>query len=225
MTEIIPAILSGSFEEIQDSLSWLSEVAEYVQIDVADGRFVPNKTWPYVGDKGDFGEIKKEKKGLPFWEKLDFEADLMVRDPGSVVGDWIKAGADRIIIHLDSTTHDLIHDVLREWNHMAEFGIAISSRTDVEELSGFSENISFVQCMGIERIGFQGQDFDAKIIAKIEEIKKRYPNKEVSVDGGVNRENIEDLLDAGVDRLVIGSAIIKSDNPIEEFEYFKSLVG
>ena len=77
--------------------------------------------------------------------------------------------------------------------------------------------------MGIDSVGFQGQIFDEKVIAKIKEVKKIYPELTIQIDGGVNLETAPLLKAAGADRLVIGSAIFESENIVEAIEKFKVL--
>ena len=70
----------------------------------------------------------------------------------------------------------------------------------------------FVQFMGIKKIGYQGQEFDTEVLDKISDLRKNFPDTIISVDGGVNFENAQDIVEAGVNRLVSGSAIYESDN-------------
>ena len=79
--------------------------------------------------------------------------------------------------------------------------------------------------MGIEKIGFQGQEFSEKVIDKIKELKKRKSEIIISVDGGVDLKNAPALIEAGATRLVSGSAILKSDNIKKTIEQFKELLG
>ena len=77
--------------------------------------------------------------------------------------------------------------------------------------------------MGIDHIGFQHQAFDEKVLSKIKEVKVKYPDLAISIDGGVSLKTAPKLIEAGADRLVIGSAIFNSDNPIDAIQQFKSL--
>ncbi|KKW10400.1 MAG: hypothetical protein UY50_C0035G0012, partial [Parcubacteria group bacterium GW2011_GWA2_49_9] len=75
---IVPAIIPKDFSDIAEKLELVKGTAHSVQIDIADGKFAPNKTWPYIGDHGEMTGILREEEGLPFWKDFDFEFDLMV---------------------------------------------------------------------------------------------------------------------------------------------------
>jgi ribulose-phosphate 3-epimerase len=77
--------------------------------------------------------------------------------------------------------------------------------------------------MGIGRIGFQGQNFDERVFEKIAEIRTKYPTMLISVDGGVNEDSAPLLIDAGVNRLIVGSAIFESDNIPEAIHTFENI--
>ena len=103
MIEIIPAILPKDLEDLRDKMAQVSGIAPLVQIDVCDGKFVPSKSWPYVkGGMDEFSRIIAEDEGFPFWDSLDLEIDLMVRKPEEVVDGWIRAGAKRLVLHIES---------------------------------------------------------------------------------------------------------------------------
>ncbi len=171
---------------------------------------------------------------MPFWESLDFEADLMVSNPEKSAHDWIKAGAKRIIIHIESSEfiYDTIKELREEYGYPGEnavdveIGIGINIETPNEDLYKFLDKnederslADFVQFMGIDKIGYQGQSFDDEVLDKISSLREAYPNVIISIDGGVNFENAKDLVEAGVNRLVSGSAIYDSgniENAIEE---------
>lgn len=232
--EVIPAIIPKDFEDLKDKMSQVLNLTSLVQIDITDGKFVSSKSWPYVagGFDENFYKILREDEGFPFWDKLDFEIDLMVEKPEDEINYWISAGAKRIIVHIESTKEmqmivgnfkkrfgehsNLLSDV--------ELGVALNIDTPFSVVSPFLDDIDFVQFMGISKIGFQGVHFDERVIEKIDEVRQNNPGIIISVDGGVNLENAERLLEVGVNRLVVGSAIFESADiraTIEEFEKLK----
>lgn len=176
-----------------------------VQVDICDGKYTPKATWPYRKPDNSFDAMMREERGMPFWEELDFEVDLMARDPEVLVLQWVTAGAKRIIIHADST--EKLGEVIAMCKDLVEVGVAVGFNTPLEKILPYVADISVIQCMGIGRIGFQGEVFDDRVFDKIHEIRTTLPEMEISVDGGVNLENIDQLIDAGVSRLVVGSAI------------------
>ncbi|MCE9585119.1 hypothetical protein K8Q94_00660 [Candidatus Nomurabacteria bacterium] len=229
MIEIIPAILTKSYDDLKNKISLVRGVAPVVQIDICDGVFVSTQTWPFAtGGANDYNlqNILNEQEGMPFWEDIDFELDLMVSDAIENFDIYTKLGPKRIVFHLEAIGN------LEDFKHFLEamdvyirdsikFGIAINTTTPVEKVFPFVNNVDFVQCMGIEHIGMQGQDFDKRVLENIKILKDKFSDLIVSVDGGVNLDNAPALISAGADRLVIGSAIFKTQdirNTIEEFE-------
>jgi ribulose-phosphate 3-epimerase len=141
----------------------------------------------------------------------------MVNKPEEIVEDWIIAGAKRIVLHTD------FEKAVEILSGRVELGLAIEIDTPLETILSYTDKVQFIQCMGIDNVGFQGQHFDAKVIDKIKEIRKVLPEMIISVDGGVSLENAQDLISAGASRLVVGSAIFNSDNFIETLEKFKRI--
>jgi len=219
--EIIPAVLPHDFAELEDKISSIVGMVKTVQIDVCDGQFTPQASWPYRKPDENFRKILDEENGLPGWEKLDFEIDLMANRPEELVADWLKAGAARLVIHAESNG-DIAKAIAAVENDL-EVGLALNIEMPLEILEPRISQIKFIQCMGIDKIGFQGRDFDSKVIAKVGLIREKYPEMIISVDGGVSLENAAGLIEAGASRLVIGSAIFESDNPVEALNQFKKM--
>ena len=160
MSEIIPAILPKSFEELSEKLSSVRGLVETVQIDICDGAFVPTRTWPYVGDHGQFAQLASEKTGLPYWEEFDFEFDLMVREPENVFPSYIAMGAKRIIVHLESIKSETLSKLFSDWTQKVEIALALKPSTPLSLLDPFIHEVSLVQCMGNDKIGFGGVALD-----------------------------------------------------------------
>jgi len=230
--EIIPAIIPKNFRDLKDKMASVSNLVPLVQIDIMDGKLTPSPSWPYLESQedSDFISIKKEERDFPFWETLNFEVDLMVKSPENIWFDWIIAGAGRIIFHYEST--EKIAELLEEFKNKTvakesalhiEAGIAIDINTPNEKIYPLLPNIDFVQFMGIEKIGFQGEPFSEKVLDKIKDFKKQYANIIVTVDGGVSLLSAPLLIKAGADRLVSGSAIFKSGNIAGTIKRFKQI--
>ncbi len=215
MVEIIPAILPQSFDEIVEKVARVKGLVNLVQVDICDGRFVPSVTWPYKADPGEFERITKEEDGMPAWQEVNYEFDLMVDEPEKSVEGWVAAGATRIILHAEAKGD--IGKAIEILKGRVEVGLALNIETPINAIGDpkFSVgegSLQFIQLMGIDRVGFQGQEFDARVIEKIVEVKKLHPNYPVSIDGGVSLENAKQLVDAGADRLVVGLAIFNSSD-------------
>jgi len=223
-----PAILPKTFDELKARLMQCASQVDWVQIDAADGAYVPNKTWPYMNDNaGMFTKIVRQDEALPFWEDLNYEIDLMVSDPVHEADKWIAAGAARVVVHIDSIAPEafkgLAHGILEKGVELfLGFGIDSSLGklagciSEARDSDPDGKGISGIQCMGIKKIGFQGQPFDTKVIQNVAAIRKAYPKMPISVDGGVNLETAPKLVSAGASRLVIGSALFGSSEDGQE---------
>ena len=232
MSEIIPAILEKNFNEIKNKLTVLRENARCAHIDLCDGLLVPSQSWPFASggfDDFDFRKIINEEEGMPFWEDFDFEFDLMVMDAVENFDLYLKLGPKRLIFHPD------LGGEIEEFEHFlegldmyirdnVEIGIAFKPSDDLSIVSRLSHKADFLHCMGSDKIGFQGENFSDKALENIKFLKKNLPGIRISVDIGINLENVEIILNAGADRLTIGSSIWKNLDPIGTLQSFQNLV-
>lgn len=239
--EIIPAIMPKSFEDLNEKYSRVKDFVNIVQIDVMDGKFTQSVSWPYSEIQIKYPQNKNNflknpwifslysarllknyfySAGLPKIN-FDFEIDLMVSNPETEIERWIKAGAKRVVIHIESINN--IEDIFLKIPSNIEVGIAININTPNEKIYPFIEKIDFVQFMGIEKIGFQRQKFDKKVVNKIVDLRNKFSRIIISVDGGVSLDTAKSLIKAGANRLVSGSVIFESDNIAEEIKKFKNL--
>ena len=228
MTEITPAVLVKDFSELNEKLAKFVNITKMVQIDICDGRFVESTSWPMqASDKGSVERILDEEEGMPFWEDLDFEFDLMVLNAHKQFDFFARLGAKKIIFHLEAETEESFKEFLESldpyYKDNVDIGIAINTTTDIEKLDQFINHIDFVQCMGIEHIGFQGEPFDEKVLKQIENLRSKYPELQISVDGAVNENTAPALLKAGANRLVMGSALLQSYDIRETIREFEKL--
>jgi ribulose-phosphate 3-epimerase len=231
MKEIIPAILPENYKDLLGHVEALEGSVSLVQIDICDGVFVPSKCWPYKNDSVELGKILEQEEGLPEWMTMDYEIDLMVQNPKEDAEKWIQAGAKRLIFHIESDgileTIEMLkadHKYTKE-DDLLEVGIAINIDTPISVLENVIDDISCVQCMGIARIGFQNEKFDERVLNKIKEIREKYPDILISIDGGVDFENLQSLIDAGVDRFVAGHSIFQGElEPKDSVAKFRNLI-
>ncbi|MEY2671645.1 MAG: hypothetical protein RL687_62 [Candidatus Parcubacteria bacterium] len=231
--EIVPAILVRSFRELQDKLAFVSRLSNTVHVDFCDGRFVTAQTWPYT--YGGFEEdvhalhILDEEEGMPYWDTMDFEFDLMVKNPHLVMDTFIKLGAKKLIFHIESVADnseflEFLEGIDMYTRENTEIGIAINTTTDVEILKPFLIHVNFVQCMGIAHIGRQGEAFDERVFDQVKKIKEMDPEILIAVDGSVNMATAPMLVDLGVRKLVVGSAILEDSDPVSVIEDMRGLV-
>lgn len=223
--KIVPAILPYSFAELEEKLALLKGATDFVQIDITDGKFAGRASWPVNKPDENFEAIVNQEKGFPFWEDFDFEIDLMCQNPFSLANDFISAGASKIIFHVDtlSLSEDaLLLDQLKT-EELVQIGIACTADTDEEHLKDFLKYADFIQVMGIQKIGFQGEPFYPKCLERISWIRQELPNIEISVDGAMTPETAELVKNAGATKIVSGSFILESVNPIEAIKEFEDL--
>src|SRR3989338_2174995 len=213
MTEIIPAILPKDYEDLKNRIALVRHLVSVVQIDLCDGKFVRSRTWPFDLAQGEpfldeyFSRILNEQEGLPFWEDIDFEIDLMVADAVQNFDLYMKLGPRRIIFHVEAVGElenfkNFLEGIDMYVRDVVEIGVAINPDTSLETLFPLIPHIDFVQCMGIAQIGYQGEPFDERVLANIKTLKEKFSDVVVSVDGGVNLATGARLAEAGVDRLV-----------------------
>ena len=237
-------------DDFREKILTVYRFVDTIQIDVMDGKFVNSTSWPY----NDFGNVfwdklKSQDEGLPEWEKVNFEVDLMVENQIEEATNWINAGVSRIIGHVEAFTSDEMVEEFIELgkNSMVEVYLALAPSTDVNRIKkwlksetmgddfdnssennlNFSEDnsgykIDGVQFMGIENVGYQGQPFAEEIIKKISELHAEFPSLIISVDGGVNEETASGLIEAGATNLASGSYIFNAPDPKEAIDYLKN---
>ena len=204
MVEIIPALLTQDEKEFRRKIDAIAGIAETVQIDVMDGTFVPNVSWN--------DPDRVEKMPLP----MDFEVHLMVNDPEAQLDGWSRAGAVRAIIHAE-TVKDAAEALKNVKAYGMEPGLAINPETPVSAIEAAVPFAAVVQVMGVHP-GAMGREFQPVAVEKVRELREKFPDLVIAVDGGVAVGIARQLADAGADRLVAGSAIFHSGAPAKALE-------
>jgi len=240
MIEVIPAILPRNYEDLKNKIALVRGVVPVAQVDICDGIFVKSITWPFTAkpSAGDefmennldlhFRKILNEEEGMPFWEDIDFEIHLMVSDAVENFDIYTKLGPKRIIFHLEAvgdlvSFRDFIEGIDMYVRDSIKIGVAFNPSFDIDALEPLVSLVDFVQVMGIENVGFQGEEFNDICISHIKTLKEKFPDLIISVDGGINLDSASMVISAGAERLVIGSAIFNTDDIISEIEKFKDL--
>lgn len=209
MPEIIPTVVPESLADVGSARERYGLITPNLHIDIADGVFAPNKTWS-------LGPVER----LPESGSAVYEVHLMVTHPLQTGISFIRAGAKRVIAHIESFDHaEQASEIFDMWQcaGVQEIGIAILLSTPLEELPFYIQLADFVHVMTIEKIGKQGMPFDQRGIDRVAQLHAKYPALVISTDGGETSETVDDLARAGARRFCIGSALAKAKNLDKEY--------
>ncbi len=213
---LAPSILSADFSNLSGQLRYVEMAgADLIHCDIMDGQFVPNLTFgPLV-----VGSINKVTT-------LPLDVHLMIKNPDSLIPEFIEAGADYITVHQEEVVH--LNRTLNNIKKLgAKAGVAINPATPVETLSEVLDIVDLVLIMSVNP-GFGGQTFIHSSINKIKKLKKLKIelnlNFAIEVDGGINSKTIKEVSDAGCDIFVAGSSIFKADNITAAATELKNLI-
>lgn len=202
MREIAPSLLSANFYNLQDDLERLKKSGiRYLHLDVMDGNFVPNIS---------FGLpiIKSVRKNTDFI----LDCHLMIEKPERYLEDFKNAGADILTVHQEATIH--LQRTLAEIRRLGmKAGVSLNPSTSEETLKYIMDDLDLILIMSVNP-GFGGQSYIESVNEKIKRVRKMIDESErdiiLEVDGGVNKDNIKELEDLGVDLFVAGSAAFKN---------------
>lgn len=210
MIKIAPSILSADFTKLGEDLTSIS-TADYVHFDVMDGLFVPNISF-----------------GIPILQSVRKYTDmvldvhLMIDRPVRYVRDFIKAGADIVVFHLEAdqpqNTMEAIHIVKSEGKKV---GISLKPKTPAETLIPYIDMLDMALIMTVEP-GFGGQSFMNDMMPKVTAVRRMIEENglccDVEVDGGINVETAKICVNAGANVLVAGSSVFKTENRVERIK-------
>ena len=213
--EIIPAIVPHDIPQIASFGSSVAEYSTWLHVDIDDGRFEAAVTWPF-GDPAQTYELETFQELCRLPEVLSLEVHLMVADPLTVGEQFARAGFKRVIAHIEAfQSPEATHQALAAFRAAgaSEVGLAVKIDTPVSAIDEFAGECDVIQLMSIAVIGSQGQAFEDRVLARVEELHANHPDMMVAVDGGVSEATVEELVRAGANRLVVGHALSESTKP------------
>lgn len=202
---IAPSVLSADFANLERDIKKIEKAgADWVHVDVMDGRFVPNITVgvPVV-------------KSLRKITEMPFDVHLMIVEPIKYVEDFAKAGSDFITVHAEACEDNLetVVDLIKSFGIGA--GVSVKPGTSLESVKKVFHKLDLILIMTVEP-GFGGQKFMTECLPKISEARKLVEevklNIHIEVDGGINADTAKLAISAGADALVAGNYIYNSDN-------------
>jgi len=197
MKKIIPAVLAKDLDEFNQKVNKAALFFDEIQIDIIEDAFANNETVELVNIPS-----------LPAGK--DYQMHLMVTDPVDYLYHCKRLGAKTVIFHneIEKDTSEIIEKIREQG--LAIF-LAIAHESGLETFEKYIQLVDGILLMGVES-GFTGQQFKPKVLEKLKDLREKYPDIVIEIDGGVKRENIKELFDAGANILVVNSLFFKAED-------------
>ncbi len=213
MVNFSPSILASDFSKLKEEVKSV-ESAKYLHLDIMDGRFVPNIT---------YGPLIIEAI-RPYSDSI-FDTHLMIVEPEKYIKEFAEAGSDIITVHVEATDH--IHRTIQMIKSAGcQAGVTLNPATSLTTIENIIDDVDLVLLMSVNP-GFGGQKFIPQMIDKVKRLKemteKSPTDTLIEIDGGINFDNVKEVVDAGVDIIVSGSTIFKG-NPEENLNKFRRII-
>lgn len=199
---VIPAVLADNLEEFKRLIEKVKSFTSYMQIDLMDGQFVPSKSISVE----DLGSVRTN---------LRSESHLMVKNPESYLSALKEFGSEKIVFHYEAVEEP--GKLIKKLRGMGfKVGIAINPETPCSFIEGLVDLVDSVLLLTVDP-GFYGHKFIPEVLEKVKELKSKRPDVLIGVDGGIKKDNIEMVLDAGVDFVCVGSGVLAQEDPRKSF--------
>ncbi|MEO0374380.1 MAG: ribulose-phosphate 3-epimerase [Cyanobacteria bacterium P01_A01_bin.17] len=215
-TVVSPSILSADFSRLGEEVRAVDQAgADWIHVDVMDGRFVQNIT---------IGPLIVE--ALRPVTKKPLDVHLMIVEPERYVADFAKAGADIISVHAESSSTTHLHGTLGQIKNLGKMaGVVLNPGTSLDSIEYVLELCDLVLIMSVNP-GFGGQSFIPEVLPKIRKLRQMCDEKGldpwIEVDGGLKPNNTWQVLEAGANAIVAGSAVFKADDYASTIESIRN---
>ena len=202
--KLAPSILSADFSRLGEEVAAIERGgAHLIHVDVMDGHFVPNISFGATVMKSLLGKTK-----------MPFDVHLMVENPDEFIEEFVTKNTAYITVHQETCPH--LHRTIQEIKALGvKAGVSINPATSLSTLDYILEEVDLVLIMSVNP-GFGGQKFITSALEKVEALKEirefHNLNFEIEIDGGITLENLKEVVDAGVDIVVVGSAVFGAKN-------------
>ena len=204
MKQLAPSILSADFSKLGESVAKIEEGgAHLIHVDVMDGHFVPNISFGAAVMKSLLG-----KTSMPF------DVHLMIENPDKYLEEFVTDNTEYITVHEEACVH--LHRTVQHIKSLGvKAGVAVNPATSLDTLEYIMEDVDMILIMSVNP-GFGGQKFIPSALRKVKELdalrKERGLDFKIQIDGGITLDNVKEVMDAGVDIAVAGSAVFKADD-------------
>lgn len=210
MIEVIPGILEQDFPSIVKKIRMVEGFVNWIQIDLLDGTLFGNSCFH---DPSPFVSLQTTS---------NLELHMMVVNPENVLDSWAKVGFRRFIAHIEGIS-DAEKFITKVRSLKKEVGLALDIGTDVSLIEPYIPNIDLVLLMAINT-GKSGQEFQDKVVTKIQRVKTKFPDIPVEVDGGITLETAKRVVMAGTNRIVSNSYIFSSQHVLQTIRKLQQIV-
>ncbi|MEJ2595308.1 MAG: ribulose-phosphate 3-epimerase [bacterium] len=212
---VAPSLLAADFGHLKREIEMVNNSeADWFHLDIMDGVFVPNISFG-------FPVIEYVKK----YAEKPMDVHLMITQPERYIRDFRAAGADILSVHYEASIH-LHRSIYAIKEEGMKAGVVLNPHTSVEVLIDIIEDVDLVLIMSVNP-GFGGQKFIYNAFNKVAALRELIDgcgsNALIEIDGGVNTENAGELVETGVDVLVAGNAVFKSDDPMDTIKQLKKV--
>ena len=217
IAHLAPSILNANFDDLENEILKISDVSDYLHLDIMDNKFVPNFTFT----------LEKAAQIISF-TKIPVDSHLMIEDPDHLAPKYAEAGSDSVTFHFEAVKNieQTIKDIR---SNGSKVGIAIKPKTSLDLVAPFLEKLDMLLIMTVEP-GFGGQSFMFDQMYKVEAARKEINTSKkreilLQVDGGISTETIAVAAKSGADCFVAGSAVYKSENPADMVKSLRTLAN